>query len=111
MVSQDEYSGVCVLSVQGELSGDDCAVLRKLAEEAIEARHVVNFVVDLQKTPFIDSEGLETLVGLKARCDELFGLFRLASPDDTCRKILEITRLDRRFEIETDLTSAVKAMR
>ena len=111
MITSEEYSGVCVLNVQGELAGEDCAKLRKTVEDAIDARHIINFVVDFQKTPFVDSEGLETLCFIKARCDELFGLFKLAALDETCQKILEITRLDRRFDVDPDVTAAVKSMR
>jgi hypothetical protein len=36
---------------------------------------------------------------------------RLCNPDDTCRKILQVTRLDGRFDVFADVTEAVKTMR
>jgi anti-anti-sigma factor len=84
--------------------------LRKHIEEGIDKLHVVNAVVDLEKCDFIDSEGLETLLAVKRRLEELFGQFKLVHLDEHCRKILEITRLEHRFECHANLNAAVKSM-
>ena len=52
---------------------------RRPPTSTIEQQQVVDFVLDLEKCPFIDSEGLETLLWLKRRCEELFGQVKLAS--------------------------------
>ena len=106
----EDYNQVCVMSIEGDLSGEVCAVIRKTADERIETRHIVDFVVDCEKCGVMDSEGLETLLWLKRRSDDLFGQMKLASLDETCRKILEITRLEHRFESHPDLSSALKTM-
>ncbi len=106
----DDYNQVCVIGVDGDLSGDVAAQLRKTADERIESKQMVDFVIDLEKCPFIDSEGLEALLWLKKRCDALFGQVKLASLDDNCRKILEITRLEHYFECQSELAGALKTM-
>jgi anti-anti-sigma factor len=110
-VKLEEYDGVCVLSVNGDFSGEDVAAARKVAEEFIDHRQICDFVVDLEKTPFVDSQGLETLLWLKRRCEDLFGQFKLAAADENVKKILEVTRLGRRFEIAADVPTALKTMR
>jgi anti-anti-sigma factor len=110
-VKCDEYNGICVLTVEGDLTTEAGGQIRRFVEEGIEQRHVVDFVVDLEKTTFLDSEGLETLLWLKRRCDDLFGRVKLATVEENCRKILEITRLAQRFECCSDLPSALKTMR
>lgn len=108
----DEYGTVCVVTIDGDLSGELPAALRRAAEERLaEPKRIVDFVVDLDKTGFIDSEGLETLLWLKRRCEDGFGRVKLAGPDDHCHKILELTRLAHRFECHGDLPAALKAMR
>ena len=107
----DEYSGVCVLTVDGDLTADAGAVVRRTADERIEQKQIIDFVVDLERTGFIDSDGLETLLWLKRRSEDLFGRVKLACPDENCRKILEITRLAHRFECHADLPAALKTMR
>jgi hypothetical protein len=67
--------------------------------------------MDFQKCGFIDSEGLEALLWMKRRSEDLFGQIKLANLDENCRKILQITRLDHRFEMHGDLVGALKTMR
>jgi anti-anti-sigma factor len=110
-IKLDEYDGVCVLSMDGDLTGEDVVSARKFAAQYIEKRQICDFVVDLDKTSFIDSNGLETLLWIKRRCEDLFGQFKLASADEHVKKILEVTRLGRRFEIAVDVPSALKTMR
>ncbi len=107
----EDYNQICVLRIDGELAGEDVAVARKAVESAIEQKQIVDFVVDLDQTPFIDSEGLEALLWMKQRCEEHFGQLKLARLDDTCRKIMQITRLDHRIECHGNLEAALKTMR
>ncbi|HEY0008757.1 MAG TPA: STAS domain-containing protein [Tepidisphaeraceae bacterium] len=111
MITSEDYNGVCVISVASDLSGENCKITRQIVDNSIDTKHVVNFALDLEKCPFIDSEGLQTLLWIKGRCDELFGMMKVVKLDEHCRKIFEITRLERRFDIENDLTVALKAMR
>jgi anti-anti-sigma factor len=110
-VKLEEYDGVCVLSAAGDFSGLDVTAARKGAAEFIEHRQIADFVVDLEKTTFIDSEGLDALLWIKRRCEDLFGQFKLAAADEHVKKILEVTRLNRRFETATDVAMALKTMR
>jgi anti-anti-sigma factor len=107
----DQYEQVCVITIEGDLSAENAAEVRKIAQEHIDNKQMIDFVIDMEKVTFIDSEGLETLLWLKRRCDELFGQIKLVSLDDNCRKILEITRLEHRFDCQAELTGALKMMR
>jgi anti-anti-sigma factor len=107
----EEYNNVCVIAVEGDLTGEASKELRKAAEERVEQLRIVDFVVDFERSGFVDSEGLETLLWLKRRCEDLFGQIKLVNLDENCRKILEITRLEHRFECHDDLTAALKTMR
>ena len=98
MHKAEDYNNVCVLSLDGDLSGEATQAVRKLADERVDHRQIVDFVIDFEKASFFDSEGLETLLWLKRRCEDLFGQLKLVNLDDNCRKILEITRLEHRFE-------------
>ncbi|MGH7180168.1 MAG: STAS domain-containing protein [Tepidisphaeraceae bacterium] len=110
-VKCEQYSQICVMTPDGDLVAADAQQIRKSADEQIEKRQVVDFVLDLEKTGFIDSEGLESLLWLKRKCEDLFGQVKLANLDDNVRKILEVTRLEHRFECHPDLTTALKNMR
>ncbi len=110
-VKCDEYNQICVVAVTGDLAADEADALRKAVEEHIDQRQIVDFVMDLEKCTFIDSEGLETLLQIKRRCEDLFGQIKLSGLDEDCRKVLEITRLAHRFECHADLPGALKTMR
>jgi len=107
----EDYNNVCVMALDGDLVGDNTAIVRKLADERIDQKQIVDFVLDFEKAGFFDSEGLETLLWLKRRSEELFGQLKLVHLDENCQKILEITRLEHRFECHPDLPSALKTMR
>jgi len=107
----EEYNNLCVLTLGGDFTTVEAEAMRKGVEQIIDRKQIVDFVIDCEKTTFIDSEGLETLLWMKRRCEDLFGQVKLASMDENCRKILEITRLDNRFECHADLPGALKTMR
>jgi anti-anti-sigma factor len=106
----EDYDHVSVLGITGEFTADAVDTFKKQVEERL-GRKVRFFVIDLQQTTFLDSKGLETLAWVQEQCDERLGTVRLCNPDETCRKILQITRLDSRFDVFADVTEAVKTMR
>jgi len=107
----EDYNNVCVMTLDADLSGEANEAVRKLAEERVDQKQIVDFVIDFEKAGFFDSEGLETLLWLKRRSEDLFGQLKLVNLDENCKKILEITRLEHRFECHPDLPSALKTMR
>ena len=106
----EDYDHVTVVTVAGEFNADATENFRKQIDERLEKK-VRFFVIDLQQTNFIDSKGLESLVWVQEQCDERLGQVRLCNPDEICRKILQVTRLDGRFDVFADVTEAVKTMR
>src|SRR3954468_9597741 len=110
-VKFEEYNNVCVMTLVSDFTSVETEAMRKQVEQLIEKKQIVDFVVDFEKAGFIDSAGLETLLWLKRKAEDLFGQVKLAHLDDNCRKILEITRLEHRFECHADLTGALKTMR
>ena len=110
-VKCEEYNQVCVISLEGDLTGENAQATRKKVEEQIDQRQLVDFVVDFEKAGFVDSEGLETLLWVKRRAEDLFGQLKLINLDENVRKILEITRLEHRFECQPNLEAALKTMR
>jgi anti-anti-sigma factor len=107
----EEYNQVCVISLDGDLSGEQIQAARKTFEDRIDQRHIIDFVLDFEKSGFADSEGLELLLWMKRKCEDLFGQFKIVGLDENVKKILEITRLEQRFESHKDLTAALKTMR
>jgi anti-anti-sigma factor len=99
------------MTLDGDFIGEQIAAARKAFEERVDQQHIVDFVIDLEKTGFVDSEGLELLLWMRGKCESLFGQIKLASLDENVKKILEMTRLASRFESHPDLAAALKQMR
>lgn len=110
-IQSQDYEKVCVLVPPGDLAGGEPAQLRDAVAKSIAERQVIDFIVDLKQATFIDSAGLETLLWIKRRTDDMFGQVKLINVDPNVRKILEITRLGPRFETHHDLATALKLMR
>ena len=107
----DEYGGVGVLALGGDLRGDAAAgEFRRSVGAALTGGRVSGLVIDFTGARFVDGRGLQALLWCRAQLAADSGAVRLAGLDATCRKILEITRLDERFEVHADVQAALKAM-
>jgi anti-anti-sigma factor len=103
-----DYGGVTVLNVSEDLSGDAVEVFGQQAAECLR-EHKHNIVIDCSAVGAMDSAALESLLDLQDKCEEELGSVKLCGLSATCGKVLEITRLARRFEAFEDLDSAVRS--
>lgn len=66
------------------------------------------FVLDLEGVPFIDSAGLSALVRLFKRVRSQAGRLGLASLQPPVRRVFELTRLERSFDVYPDVAEALR---
>ena len=97
-----------VLEMQGEFTAEFTKVFKDTVEKTFNEA-VTGIVLDMTNISFIDSHSLETLVNLRDTCQEKICQLKIVGLDDNCRKILEITRLQTRFDIYEELSEAVKS--
>lgn len=107
-IKTQDYNGVTVVELQGELDGDFVELFQQTITQTV-ARDRTGIVVDMSAVGFIDSKGLEQLLWARDYCDENTCEFRLAGLDENCTKILEITRLNTQFDCYAELAEAVKS--
>jgi anti-anti-sigma factor len=107
-VRTQDYNGVTVVELQGELDSDLVGLLQDTVTDIL-AKHSVGVVFDLSAVGFIDSEGLELLLWVRDYCNQNKTQLRLAGLDENCTKILEITRLENEFDRYAELAEAVKS--
>lgn len=105
-----DYNNVSVLSIKGELTGEDVEDFTRCANQCVADSHY-EIVVDCSELEAVDSAGLESLVDLQNRCESDLGRVKLCGLNGVCAKILEITRLNRRFECFDELDEAVRSFR
>jgi anti-anti-sigma factor len=93
------YSKTAIVQPGGHIGSANAAALQQQLAEAISAQECTSLLVDMSKVESLDSTGLMALVStltLAQRLDKQFGLFGI-SP--AVRIVLELTQLDRIFDI------------
>lgn len=89
-----------VLHVAGvqELSAANSFGFRDRVQTELRLRHQT-VELDLSEIRFIDSQGLGVLIGLQNRLAQRRGGLKVLNPAPQARKIFELTRMGRVFEI------------
>ena len=94
----EKINDVLVVDVEGQLIvGNRQELKQKVLEELQNGQ--LKFVVDFEKTGYIDSSGLGVLVSLSKKIREQGGELRLANLNEDLRTLFELTKLDTLFHI------------
>jgi anti-anti-sigma factor len=107
-IETQNYNQVTVLKLLGEFASDSAKAFQDHATSVIAAGSRC-IVLDLSEVGFIDSACLEQLLWFRDYCQENRCQMKLAALDETCTKILEITRLLPQFDTYAELPQAVKS--
>lgn len=92
------------------ISGDVDMYSSPEARNAIMAlvrKKVPTIIVDLTGVSYMDSSGVATLIEGLQQCNQYNGRLLLAGLRDNVREVFELTRLDKIFNIFTDVESAL----
>ena len=54
MHKAEDYNNVCVVSLDGDLVGEANETIKKIAEERVDQKQIVDFVIDFEKAGFFD---------------------------------------------------------
>lgn len=108
--SYEDHGNISVVTLSGELTSDQADVFRRALTDRFAAG-MRSIVLQLEHLEAIDSAGLELLLWLIDEVSDRQGFLRLVKPDDHIRKVLAITRLEKRFNIHDTVESAAKSLR
>lgn len=92
-------NGQVFVSLTGSMYVEEAAILRKKLISYHEAGHKV-FFIDLSAVDYIDSSGLGVLVGIHKRALESGGSVTISGLTGTVKKLFELTRLTKVFDIK-----------
>jgi anti-anti-sigma factor len=99
---------VPVVAVSGSASMSETDRLR-VELERIAAQKPPSIVLDLSELEFVCSQGLGVLITVQGKLREHGGQLRLAGVRPPIRKVLEVTRLTRMFELYETRQEALDA--
>ena len=104
VLRHEERDGCRTLTVSGDIDLATAPSLGRELETVIAEAHSPA-AIDLSAVTFIDASGLSELVAAKRRVAHTDVEIVLVDPSAPCRRILELTGLDRAFEVvETQST-------
>jgi len=109
-VSYEEHGAVCVLTLSGNFTSDQVDQFVRTLDERITAgaRHIV---LDMAHVAIVDSAGLEAMLDLGDRLAASGNRMMVVNPDEAVRRIFEITRLEREFDLHETVESAARSLR
>lgn len=105
----DSRDGAVLVSLAGELDLYNAEEIRASLLEVLAAEPQL-LVVDLQQVTFIDSTALGVLIEARSKMADRNG-FRLAAPGLEARRALEVSGLDRHFDVHDTVAEALEAAR
>lgn len=108
-VTTREEDGVKVMLVSGELDASNSSTLVEAFEPLLKDGHR-KLIIDLEKVTFIDSAGLSALVKLYKKTRSQSARLWLAGPRDPVRRVFQLTRLDRAFDIAETVPQALQSL-
>jgi anti-anti-sigma regulatory factor len=104
----DAYGSMTVLSVEPAMTKAEGDEFRRTAAAQVQAGGRW-FVVDLSRAGGFDSQGIEDLLWFQERAQEAGGVVKVAGLKGHGRKIFEMVRLDKKFEVFDNVHEAVKS--
>ncbi len=107
-IDTQNHNDISVLTLQGEFTAEAIKSFQDAVSNVLASK-TAGLVVDMSKVMSMDSHTLECLLDLNDSCRENVRQLKLAGLDETCRKILEITRLLKEFDVYDDVAEAVKS--
>lgn len=107
-IDTQQYNDIMVIQLQGEFTAEAVKSFEDIASGVLNTR-ISGIVLDMSKVVQMDSRALEQLTTLNEQCRERLRQLKLAGLDETCTKILEVTRLLPQFDAYSELTEAVKS--
>lgn len=106
----ETFGQVLVAHTPDEFTEDTSEYFVEALRNSVEAGHV-QVVLQMDRTEGIDSVGLASLLDIRDLLREAGGNVKLCGLDESCRKVLAITRLDRKIEVFESVIDAVSSFR
>lgn len=107
-ITTQSYNDVTVIELHGDFTSEHSKPFETTVEDVIE-KGSAGIVLDMTHLSFIDSLSLEQLLWLRDYCNDKQLQLKLAGLDETCGKILHVTRLEKQLDTYEELSEAVKS--
>jgi anti-anti-sigma factor len=107
-ISTRSYNDVIVMELYGDFISEFSKMFTDAVEEVIKDG-TSGLVLDMTHVTFIDSLSLEQLLWVRNYCNERSRQLKIAGLDESCAKILYVTRIEKQLDTYVELSEAVKS--
>ncbi len=107
-VQIQQCGAVSVVQPDGPLTGQAATDLKDQLLTQIQT-HLGRVVLDAAAVPYLDSQGLETLVDVTEGLSLSGQALKLCGPNPTVREVFELTGVAAQFEFYEDAHAAVRS--
>lgn len=107
IVSNNLENGELLVKIEGEVDVYTSIDLKKELTKLVESDQK-NIIIDLENVNYMDSSGLGVLVALLKELKKIGGELKLISLPVSVKKIFDLTRLTKFFNIYNNLDEATK---
>ncbi|MFH1279610.1 MAG: STAS domain-containing protein [Candidatus Eisenbacteria bacterium] len=95
------------VGLKGELDADNVEELNRFFKDG-DGTGETRIVLDLSELDYVDSSGLGSFVRLMKESRARGGDVRLVGPTNEVKKVLELTRLNRVFDVRETVVEAIE---
>jgi anti-anti-sigma factor len=107
-IQESKQGAVTVLKPAGPLIQTDAGEFKTVATRVMETS-LGRFVVDLSAIPYVDSQGLETLVDVTEQLATSGQSLKLCAANKTLREVLNLAGVASLFEHFDDVNTAIRS--
>jgi anti-anti-sigma factor len=107
-ITTETFGNVMVAHTPDDVTEEEFSAFIEELDESIEEGQF-NIVAQMDRSETYDSFGLNALVELQERLREKGGNLKISGLGEPGRKIFEVTRLDRQFDIFESVIDAVSS--
>jgi len=110
-VTTHREGNVLFLTLSGEVDLHNVAALREALATGLQDRQCVEVIADIGDVPFMDSSGYGAFLGVMQQLAPRGGHVRFVRCHPYVARMLDVTRLNRAFEIHDSIEEAREAVR
>ncbi|MBE7439364.1 MAG: STAS domain-containing protein [Spirochaetales bacterium] len=107
-IQSKQNKDVKILTISGRIAQEDSIALEEALDKALQ-KGDIKIVLDLTRVKHICSTALGVIVSVKRKLKRQNGDIKLAVKDGEVKNLLQLTMLDRVFELFENQESAVQA--
>ena len=106
-IDQTRVGSFTVLTLRDSLTRDNAMVLKDYCRNLVSGKKL-QIILDCKSIPYMDSQGLETLLSIHHTLKQGNGSFVLVGLNEVCNDIMIATRLASVLMIDKDIHQVIK---